>query len=412
MKVSKLFLVCGFGLLTALGFSVRSFGPVDRGNGTDKHGYFEDSAWFTQHDKNVAACIETGDDFTLSKDKIAQSIQKALSIWGKYFDEKHVKLKWRSSLDYTIALNCNGDEDITFYMGVENEKVRAARAEYFDPVAFAHRESYDPREGWGKGFVWVRSFPKLKEAMLEERKDAEMIFAPDWTKPDILVGAMLHELGHVLGIAHIEGTIMSASYVRILGAGFFGGELAKILTSIEHTAEVITNDQIGDVVMGEFADTANPVPLFSKIMNRAPVGKIAVKVLFAEKDQDTTRYEYTLTDAAGSADLSLSFGTRAPDLHANQEIKVLYAARLVEGPTGKLDPKIEYMECSPGSVRYGFLTTADGQSLPVLMTRNMVGDFSRKKMAIYYLDGKGMHQIFGATRPMLAVGFKQPRDEN
>jgi hypothetical protein len=193
----------------------------------------ETKAFFTSDDLNrsVKICAEIGPDFGFSPVYIQQLVQRTFQNWVDYYVNIGGKLRqaddreWnKCSIDgnirkgYRIATRmemlrtCDGTEDLTIYFGVENDDINVRRKRYNFPFGFAELVNSVPmhahQEAWSKGLIWIAKpqsiDPKFK--------------IPSW---DNFEGAPLemlltHEMGHVFGNQHIDGTIMSADIGQFL----------------------------------------------------------------------------------------------------------------------------------------------------------------------------------------------------
>jgi hypothetical protein len=190
------FVVCA---LVAFGTQVYAEGGNSSGGG-DRPPPETGSAWFLGT-RSVRYCLDVSADFGLTRAEAQIAVSGAISVWQEYLSSAHVldgiPPEMHIDLNFVAIGRCDGSQDLEFLLGVSNERVETARTAYFNPGFFVQRESYDLQKGWGKGFVWV-----APEKQVQFRE-----FGKHWT-PDLLRTALTHELGHVLGCAHIEGTIM------------------------------------------------------------------------------------------------------------------------------------------------------------------------------------------------------------
>jgi len=159
--------------------------------------------------ESVREAVKKWDDYLIS---LFHSEGKNFNVQAPYelkADEPVVNtkfLKW-------IALDeCDGSENLSIYLGVDSPETEEVRKRYLDPLAFAHRTSYNDETGEGKGFIWIKKIEFLK--YISNRNYDTKTFYPavmSFANNEFLK-IMVHELGHVFGFSHSEKTIMSQDY--------------------------------------------------------------------------------------------------------------------------------------------------------------------------------------------------------
>ena len=170
-------------------------------NGVDQRNVFEDAVWFADGSRTIRACVQAAPDFGVDAATAAGEVEKAFGIWDAYITEKRVRTGMQArgtsiATKVNVAVSCKGDEDLAFYLGVENPITKAALKDFTRPLGFARRTAFDEKTLWGKGFVWIAHPTHFAENKL------------DWSQQNRLLGVLLHEIGHVLGNGHVSGTIM------------------------------------------------------------------------------------------------------------------------------------------------------------------------------------------------------------
>jgi|GEM_PF-4485928 len=190
-------------------------------------------AWFTSDDLNatVKTCIEVGDHFGFSKEALQRLVQKSFQRWADDYIQIGGKLRqddskaWnRCSIDGTIRAgyriatrmqmldHCDGSEDLTIFFGVENNDIQARKKKYNFPFGFAELTDllsmHLHQAPWSKGMIWIAA-PESVDPKFQ---------VPLWTNYDgaPLEMLLLHEMGHVFGNQHIDGTVMSADIGQFL----------------------------------------------------------------------------------------------------------------------------------------------------------------------------------------------------
>jgi hypothetical protein len=205
----------------------------DRGNGVEDAVLVH--AWFLGAERNVRYCVEADNYAASFVPDYLGAVEGVFASWVTYLAEK--KVNDPSRYDDVVGDArlptrftrireggdgaCEGsDADLVIYLGARNEKVDHALEGRTGPKGVAILETYDAIEGWGKGFVWVAA-------------------PTQYNSPTSLAGVLLHEIGHVLGNAHVPGTIMRADLGDYLGA-YLGADEALLHGQIDHEAELVT----------------------------------------------------------------------------------------------------------------------------------------------------------------------------
>lgn len=224
--------------------SVQSFGAGGVNGGGSDH-FPEDfgSAWFLDSTpgRTIKVCFQKdAASFPMNDKDIQDAFKFAMDSWEKYIQDKSVNesdpedprdpASYLIVTKYEILPKC-GNEDLAIYLGYTNQMISDVRAKLFDPDGFAHKISYDLDKGWGKGFIWLKGIEDFKFL---------------WDKNDFLnlKGIFIHELGHVFGNDHRDGTIMSSEFSEMLQPEFYRGgflwDLYKFhMTSIDWSEELV-----------------------------------------------------------------------------------------------------------------------------------------------------------------------------
>jgi hypothetical protein len=196
--------------------------------------------------------------------------------------------------------------DLTIYLGVTTPQIDEIKKQMFDPIAFAHRLSYDEEMGWGKGIIWLKGL------------DASGFI---WSLNDHLNlhGILLHELGHVLGNEHVDGTIMDSSFAEKLSDteiprdAFYWNLYKYEMTSIDSYSELVQLlSGIQVLPEGEMwiPGTRAEREAFQYMMGRSPQGLVKANLRFSNTQRDEALYGvYELNDDLGKISLPIVMPT-------------------------------------------------------------------------------------------------------
>ncbi len=190
--------------LSSGGGSIGGFGGGDT---TDRRRL---AAWFYGQSP-IQVCYQLNAFFGLTKQEVDFEIKKSFSIWKNYFIEKQINKNKIQQIDtnFNLKAQCDGGEDLVFYFGTgpinQNLLDLKANQNLSNPVAFANKTHISQDFNWSKGYI---RFVENYSYGLDDG------FFPDWTNKTHFSEILLHEVGHVVGFAHIPGTIMTGSIVR------------------------------------------------------------------------------------------------------------------------------------------------------------------------------------------------------
>lgn len=393
----------------------------EQGNGVDNLPYDYSDAWFSG-DVTVNYCVEIANDFGLPEKTVLDNVQSAFKKWKDYIGsnkineqmlrnalsslEPNEQDKAKDLVAFTktnLLQSCDGHEDVKFYFGTEDKAVSEAKKAHVDPTAFAQNIFRDVYTGKGKGFVWIAKQASLTKDWMKEAY-------PDWSLPNALLGILTHEIGHIYGIGHIEGTIMDpvlGIFLRKNTLGFLPEDFRqRALKEIDFKKQLFTPSIMSDLrsYEGQMTITAmyfcrplscplnsyDPVKVdqeitenFQYIVGRVPVGTV------------TSSYfqgKLKLVDAISVSEFNLAIDfDQLPSVGSRQSIFKFSRAWPFEKRHG-------YLAASGGSVEHeevsylGSLTKQDGTEVTIMIEQNNYGPFSifyinkGKKKALLIMD--------------------------
>jgi hypothetical protein len=281
-------------------FVASSFAGGNSSGGSDVYLSQTDSAWFIGP-QTIHYCYQIDAAFPLSESVLKDSIEKGFQKWKSYLDYKGVNDSnpgMELILNHQLLAKCDGTEDLTFYFGNDNDRVEKEKAMYQDPIAFVKRESYDDKKGWGKGFVWIspKGIANVWSSSTVSTPGGPPSSGPPpgqvveyqpWTTTT-LSAIVLHEMGHVLGNAHVQGTIMDAKIADVL---LFNPALTS---TIDETMELAENRRFHSLA-GTYAPTNEKATLVFKgkryrdgleIVIQNKKGNTVIPLFFDERTND------------------------------------------------------------------------------------------------------------------------------
>lgn len=359
------------------------------GGGGDYHSIDSGAAWFIGT-QQITYCIEASNDFGLTTNEIQQSFENAVGTWKQYIRDRRIHAsepeERRLNLNFSYSAACSGQENLRIYLGVEPNEVLQAKKKFEKPYAFAIRESYDLTTGMAKGFMWFAKSGSLFPG-------AYAGGFPNWKNPYTLQGMMLHELGHVLGVAgHVDGTIMAEDMMSTLQFMDSKEDWARsrgqaMLTSIDDLRILYFNSNSSFKIEGGISyynqiDVINES--FKTFMDRLPVGKVKLTLSQNYSVSDSLMFELVIADEKESR----TFVIQRPSALRNE-------FQLLGGIFGILykdryQTKLSYG--SAGESGIGFTTTKSGKSITINYSINAEG--SGGPVRLFYLDGQTQKELF------------------
>lgn len=360
------------------------------GNPVDSKDIGYQSAWFLGT-RQVRYCYRLAPGFGLSASQVEHYIQAAVKNWRDYIEELKIhaqQAEYRPALIYHVLKSCDGSEDISFYLGIQNAEVNDAKTAFMNPTAFAQKTFYDLKKGWGKGFIWVAGpntvYPKAN--------------FPDWTYGYTFQGIITHEIGHVLGIIdHVNGTIMQENLVSKLQMAADSPQRAEaILTNIDDTRALFLCSDCPTQYQGTisaFESDLEAPKTFEKMTGHKPTGKISAQFEIQNKG-GTLENILTLSDKIGVHKLLMSW---MPNTRTITDGAAKIFSSALEIPTTTNSSQMTGNYYFPVSeVQFGFVTSQKGVKYQVIFGRN-TENIGNRPVQIKFIDGDAVKELFTAS---------------
>jgi hypothetical protein len=308
--------------------------------------------------------------FGVPASRIEAMIERAFRLWSEYPERKKLIGPEKIYVAKKLALKrgCRGKEDLAFYFGIDRPEIRKTKARYRHPFAFVEMTAPDhPTQPlWGKGYVWVvepYGFGRLN--------------APAWqTSEEALAGLLLHEVGHVFGNGHVEGTVMTARIGQYLEAdtAFYrsGPSYLSRYDRIDSEREFITCLFCPETYAGD-SKQMDLSSVFRELTGSAPSGEVKV------------RFQRTSSPPADAALL-------VEDGKTNRSFPVRILAKAAEFEDGASCFSGLYgRDFHHAGVSFtGTMKTAAGAEIPVALNYNVGG----RKITLRRLDGLSASPLF------------------
>lgn len=270
------------------------------GGGTGGMREEEGAAWFYQDHGAISVCYKISPTFKASENEIRSTIQESFKTWSDYVEAKGLYSEYYDDDDNEIPYpnylkiaheikfeTCSKDTELTFYFGVEDQRIKDIKEGLHNPKGFAFRDykDIDAIKGTSKGVVWI--FNPLDTP---EPYD-DYIFK--WEDKEYLQTIVNHEVGHIFGAHHEDDTIMRESLESLFSIASVDlsqsppvsqatKELVlkyrSYLSKIDHGATLAQSGNTYDY-QGKIGITGSSEEqmTFKKFFNRAPIGDVSAE---------------------------------------------------------------------------------------------------------------------------------------
>lgn len=162
--------------------------------------------WFVFNTETVRYCVQIDErNFGLEAPRVKALIRESLDYWKSEFAAGDGGSA-DTGMQTFVLTDCAADIDVTFQFGVLTPEQRDYLGRPNEYIGVAVRTDYDPVRLKGKGFLYFS--PEKGELGLT----AKHLIANPWSVSDgnLLLYALVHELGHVFGFGHGDVPYMMA----------------------------------------------------------------------------------------------------------------------------------------------------------------------------------------------------------
>lgn len=336
-----------------------------------------ESAWFLGATP-ISYCIEIAPTEKLSLAQARNDFESVVKTWQHYRADRRRFQTAGQELNFNYKYEtCASSTQLKIYVGVENEETKRGKSLYQNPYAFSYRSSYDRDAGLGQGFIWLAASGSLFPL-------AGQNGFPNWSAPSTFHGMLLHEMGHVYGCGHVDGTVMEADLVsklQMADSNDFrsqaGGKM--YMTNIDHHRFLLLNWDASLEMKGDMhidRTGREGARIFELLTGRKSKGKIEARV---QSRSGELILVYSDTVGTETFKVALSAANRSSfDLGGQVFLTV-------RGNTGE----------STGTSGYSYLTTLtskQGKTYTALVTFN--GQGLGRPIDIQIMEGGILTRVF------------------
>lgn len=176
--------------------------------------------WFVKNTTQVNYCLKMDEpSFSISRAEVLNLISDSFLYWKNEFQKSGVRTQSSpgyaviASQDFRLIEKCDDETPLIFKLGkktLSNKEIRYLK----DPKKFIGvtiRKDYDLVTLRGSGVIYI-SADKGADAYTN---NGHMI-SEAWRSPTLFRYALMHELGHLFGIAHMGSGLMGEVFMMVL----------------------------------------------------------------------------------------------------------------------------------------------------------------------------------------------------
>jgi len=203
-------------------------GTVNGGGGGDPMA--ENNPWFLG-DQPIEYCVRIASGFPIASDQVRKTIQAAFQEWEQTLGRYGLRgqafagqfsdgVKRGLTVKAVEVPKCTRpDQQLEFKIGVMDQEVnKHFQAHSKRTVGLAKRRAYNHKTFRTGGFIWIAPqnwIGPTPNPVPNPVSNTISVF-PDWTKENWFKAMLLHEIEHVFGVPHVNGTVMDENIFDLL----------------------------------------------------------------------------------------------------------------------------------------------------------------------------------------------------